>query len=197
MNLKTITKNKMLIGSILFSGIVWIISISLNKLAVDQVSLFWYGNIFKPAFTPSGWIFQGIWLVLYLLAGISLYFVLNSENINQETFLDKLKKIGINPEFYSNSGNKKLALIIFGIYLLLSVLQIPVFIGLRSTLGGFMVSILLWVSTVFTFYKFYKITIPAAFLTIPAILCSGYFMGLSLTFWMLNNTSWLLGSFKH
>ena len=136
-------------------------------------------------------------MILYLLMGISLYLVLNSENINQENFLNKIKKLKINPEPCLTQGNKKYALIIFGLQLFLSILLIPVFFGLKSTSGGLLISIFLWATMYLTIYKFYKITIPAALLIIPAVLWSAYLVGLNLTFCMLNNTQWVFWSFKH
>lgn len=199
-DLKNLNMNKksilMLFGSILICLSAGII----GKLAVSTESLIWYDYLFKPALNPSNWLFQGIWVILYLLMGISLYLVLNSENINQEAFLNRLKKIGINLEPHvdiEKKNDKKHALILFGIQLFLSVILIPVFFGLRSTLGGFLISILMWASICLMLYKFYKVTIPAALLTIPAVLWSAYLVGLNLTFWMLNSTQWAFWSFKH
>jgi len=196
--IKAIDKNSVLtlFGSILLCLLAGII----GKFAVNSESLIWYEYLFKPALTPPDWFFQGIWMFLYLLMGISLYFVLNSENIDQEIFLSKLKNMGINFEPHvdiEKKNNKKHALILFGIQLFLSLLLIPVFFGLKSTTGGFVISILLCVSIYLMLYKFYKVTIPAALLTIPAVLWSAYLVGLNLTFLVLNNTQWIYWSFKH
>jgi len=192
-NLKNIDKKSLILltGSVLICLSAGII----GKLTVSPESLIWYSYLFKPALTPPDWIFQSIWFVLYLLMSLSLYIFLNSEKINQELFLSKLKNLGINFEPHIDAkkkNNKKHALILFGIQIFLSILLIPVFFGLKSTTGGFLVAILLWFFAITTFYKFYKVTIPAALLTIPAILWSAYLVGLNLTFWMLNNTQWLL-----
>jgi len=174
-NLKNINLNKknllMLTGSVLLCLSAGLI----GKLVVSEESLIWYEYLFKPALTPTDWLFQGVWVILYLLMGVSLYLVLQKDS----------------------PVSKKFALIIFGSQLLLNILWVPIFFGLRSTLGGFVISILMWISLYLMLYKFYKITIPAALLIIPAVLWSAYFVGLNLTFWMLNNTQWILWSFKH
>jgi len=186
---------------ILISFILLCVSaLIINKFAVSPESLIWYSYLLKPALNPPDWIFQGVWVFLYLLMSLSLYLVLNSENTNQEVFLNKLKNIGINFEPHIDAqkkNNKKHALILFGIQIFLSILLIPAFFGLKSTTGGLLISIFLLMSIVLMLYKFYKITIPAALLTIPAVLWSAYLVGLNLTFWMLNNTQWVLWSFKH
>jgi len=186
----------MLVGSILICLSAGII----GKLVVSEESLIWYEYLFKPALNPPDWLFQGIWMFLYLLMGVSLYLVLNYENPEQKSFNNDLKKMGITLDLVSDEENstvKRHALIIFGIQLILSALLVSVFFGLRSTAGGLLISILLWLSIVLTFYKFYKVTIPAALLTIPSVLWSAYLVGLNLTFWMLNNTQWVFWSFKH
>jgi len=184
-------------GSILLCELVGITGIFIGKLAVNDVSLFWYEYLFKPAFTPSGLIYEGVWLFLCLLTGISLYLILNSEKINQEAIQHKLKKVFINPEPCQKEGNKKHALIILGIQFILSILLIPVFFGLKSTLGGLVISILIWLSIFLMLYKFYKIIIPASLLMIPSVLWSAYLVGLNFTFWLLNDTQWIMWSFKH
>ena len=198
MNLKQIINDKKNL-LIFASSIILCLSAGLiSKFTVSPESLIWYEYLLKPALTPPDWLFQGVWLVLYLLMGISLYLVLNSENIKHDDFLDKLKKLGINPEPHidlEEKNHKKYALILFGVQLFLSILLIPVFLGLKSTIGGLLISVLMFISVFLMLYKFYKVTIPAALLTIPAVLWSAYLVGLNLTFWMLNNTQWAILSF--
>lgn len=148
-------------GSILVCFVAGII----GRIAIKPESLIWYEYLLKPELTPPNWLFSIVWTILYLLMGISLFMVLNTEN----------------------STRKKQALIIFGIQLFLNALWAPVFFGLRSFAGGFFVIALLWVSIFVTFYKFYKISKPASYLLIPYLLWVSYATGLNLAFWMLNS----------
>lgn len=202
MNLKAIISNKkniLILTSILICETVWAISVLIDKFVINDASLVWYKYLFKPVFNPSVSFYQVVWLIISLLTGIALYFVLNSKNIDQQVFLDKLKKIGINPEPYSGKSNKKLALIIFGVQIVLSALIIPVFFGLMSNFGGLATAFLVCLSAFAVFYNFYKISIPAAFLMVPSILWSAYLVGLYFTFWIFNNTAltiWLSNHIK-
>ena len=128
-------------GSILLCIAVGI----LGSIFARREVLIWYNYLLKPEFTPPNWLFSAVWVILYLLMGISLFIVLNTEN----------------------STRKKHALIIFGVQLFINGLWSPVFFGLRSFVGGFFVISLLWILIFITFYKFYKISKPASYLLIP------------------------------
>jgi len=161
-DLKSINKKSflMLTGSILFC----LFTLIIGKLAISEESLIWYGYLLKPVLPPD-WLFQTIWVFLSLLTGTSLYFILKTEN----------------------SVGKKPALMLFVSQLLLTALWISVFFGLKSIEGGFAIIILLCITLYITFYKFHKISIPAAILLVPYLLWISYAVGLNLSFWMLNS----------
>jgi len=136
----------------------------IGRLFVGAKALLWYQYLFKPVFTPPNWAFSIVWSIMYLLMGISLYMILNTEN----------------------SDRKKQALIIFGAQLFLNALWTPVFFGLQSIIGGLVVLFLLWVLIFVTFYKFHKISIRASYLLIPYIFWVSFAMGLNISILMLN-----------
>ena len=82
----------------------------------------WYAGLSKPAFTPPSWLFAPIWTTLYLLMGISAYLIYES----------RTRKRGA-----------RMALSVFGVQLALNVLWTLAFFGLRSTLLGFAMIVLL------------------------------------------------------
>lgn len=177
MNLKTLelktlnTKNVlMLVGSVLLCEAVGVTGIFLNKLAMTDMSLIWYDILFKPALNPSSEVYVSIWAVMYLLMGVALFMVLNSDN----------------------QHGKKSALVVFGFSLLLSVLIVPVFFAFESALGGFIIAILLWLSLFLCFYKFYKVRMYASVFIGPAIIWVSHLMGLTLTYWLVNDLHWLM-----
>jgi benzodiazapine receptor len=82
----------------------------------------WYKTLNKPFFTPPNWIFSPVWISLFILMGISLFFVWRRAN---------------HPQF-------KPALIFFFVQLILNILWSVAFFGLRSPLLGLIDIGLLW-----------------------------------------------------
>ncbi|HIH50154.1 TPA: tryptophan-rich sensory protein [Candidatus Micrarchaeota archaeon] len=108
----------------------------------------WYAGLSKPAFTPPSWLFAPIWTTLYLLMGISAYLIYES----------RTRKRGA-----------RMALSVFGVQLALNVLWTLAFFGLRSTLLGFAMIVLLWIAIAATIIEFVRIRKDAALLLVPYI----------------------------
>ena len=83
----------------------------------------WYTTIQKPSFNPPNWIFAPAWTLLFLLMGISLYFVWS------KGWEDKKIKI---------------AVFVFGVQLALNIFWSILFFSLQSPLYAFIEIIILW-----------------------------------------------------
>ena len=149
-----------------------IISIVVCQLAGFIGSLFttpaiptWYASLNKPSFTPPNWLFSPVWISLYFLMGISLFIVWH---------------VGFKEK------NVKIAIAIFAIQLILNSLWSVVFFGSKSTLGGFIVIIFLWIAILATIISFFKISKAAGILLIPYILWVSYASFLNFFLFWLN-----------
>ncbi len=120
----------------------------------------WYRRLKKPGFNPPDRVFAPVWTLLYLLMGIALSLVWE-----EGAFL---------------------ALAVFALQLVLNVLWSFVFFGLRKTLAGFVVILLLWASIVWTMLLFYPVSIAAFFLLLPYFLWVGFAAVLNYHLWRLN-----------
>lgn len=124
-----------------------------------------YSEIVTPRLSPPGWLFPVVWTILYILMGISLYLVWNSE-----------------AKFYE----KQRAFVIFGIQLFLNFIWSPIFFNQQRFLLAFIVLLFLWLFTFGMIVSFYKIMKLAGILQIPYIIWLTFAGYLNLAIYLLN-----------
>lgn len=134
----------------------------------------WYATIVKPSFNPPSWVFGPVWTTLYVLMGISAFLIWSS--FAKATEGQARKKI-------------KIALIIFGVQLVLNALWSIIFFGFHQIGWAFAEIILLWLVIVLTMIVFAKISKPAMYLLIPYILWVSFAGFLNFTLWQLNKNT--------
>lgn len=146
-------------------------SVLLCQLAGFLGSLFtapaiptWYATLKKPFFTPPNWIFSPVWVSLFILMGISLFFV------------------------WRRQGHPKLriALLFFFVQLALNVFWSAAFFGLRTPLLGLVDIVLLWIAILFTILRFLKVSKFAGVLLLPYLLWVSFATLLNFSLWILN-----------
>lgn len=125
----------------------------------------WYQEIDKPFFTPPDFVFGPVWTVLYILMGISLYFVLTSD---------------------VKSGRTKLALFAFFIQLILNALWSIIFFGLQNPAAALIEIIILNMFIWLTIYHFGRVRKMAAYLLIPYAVWVAFATILNFAIWFLN-----------
>jgi tryptophan-rich sensory protein len=108
----------------------------------------WYETLNKPGFAPPNWLFGPVWIILYLLMGISLYLIWNKG-------LDSMEG--------------KVAIALFAIQLALNAAWSPIFFGLHALKLSFYVILAMWAFIAVTIVRFHSISKPAAYLLIPYI----------------------------
>lgn len=126
--------------------ICFIIGLSGSYFTSSSVNS-WYRTLNKPSFTPPDWIFAPVWTLIYLLMGISLFFV-----------------------WISSNPLKYLAFIAFSAQLLLNFLWSVIFFGFENLHFALAEIIALWGSILITIFLFRRISNMAAYLLIPYIL---------------------------
>ena len=132
-----------------------IISILVCQLAGFVGSIFtrasvstWYATLNKPSFTPPSWLFGPVWISLYALMGISAFLIWNQGLEKEEV---------------------KVALIFFGIQLVLNAFWSAAFFGLRSPFAGLIVIVALWIFILLTVLYFFRVSSTAGVLLLPYI----------------------------
>lgn len=108
-----------------------------------------YKTVTRPPFSPPAIVFPIVWSVLYILMGISLYLVWNTEN----KYVDKT-----------------MAYTLFGFQLFLNFIWSPVFFSARQYLLAFIILVILWIAVLLMIISFSKIFKPAGLLQIPYLI---------------------------
>jgi len=138
---------------------------SIGALFTSPAILTWYTTIQKPSFNPPNWIFAPVWTLLFLMMGISLYFVWS------KGWEDKKIKI---------------AVFIFSAQLALNIFWSLLFFGLQSPFYAFIEIIILWLAILLTIISFYKISKIATYLLLPYILWVSFAAVLNFSILILN-----------
>jgi tryptophan-rich sensory protein len=107
----------------------------------------WFASLKKPGFIPPDPYFVPIGLVVYLLLGLSLYFIWNSGT--------------------GNYKEKQFCLFLFISSLILNVLWVYTFFGLRSPFTGLMVILFLFAGLMSTIYQTLRVSFGATLLLLP------------------------------
>jgi translocator protein len=147
-----------------------IVSLTLPQLAGFIGSIFtvssiasWYANLIKPGFNPPNWIFGPMWILLYVLMGISIYLI--------------WQKIEL---------KNKNVLWLFWVHLFFNATWSIIFFGLQNPGLAFVNIIILLIFIVILIIKFYKISKTASMLLIPYLLWVSFASLLNYFIWYLN-----------
>jgi translocator protein len=124
----------------------------------------WYESLEKPAFNPPDWLFGPVWTILYILMGVSLFLIWKSPP----------------------SPTRNLALIVFGIQLVLNAAWSFIFFYFQQPGWALADIILLWGFILAMIIVFSKIHRIAAYLQVPYLLWVTFAVVLNASIWWLN-----------
>lgn len=149
-----------------------IISLVLPQLAGIVGSLFttpvistWYATLQRPSFSPPNWLFGPVWLLLYILMGISAYLIWQK---------------------FEQNKTARAALFLFWIHLIFNASWSIIFFGLQNPGLAFINIIIIWLLIIALIVKFWKINLWAVYLLIPYLLWVSFASILNYFTWHLN-----------
>jgi len=126
----------------------------------------WYYSLLKrPSWNPPDWLFPPVWTILFLLMGTSLALVV---------------------EQWGEKKQIQVALVVFGVQLLLNLGWSATFFGLHSPAMALVVIAFLWIAIVLTIVQFRAVSPVAAYLLIPYLLWVSFASYLNFIIWKLN-----------
>lgn len=121
----------------------------------------WYESLAKPPWTPPGWVFGPVWVVLYPLMAIAGWTVWRE-------------------------GRSRVAVLVFLLQLALNGVWPWLFFGLRRPDWAFVDIAALVVAIAVTIAVFYPVRRRAAFLLVPYLAWVVFAAALNLAIWRLN-----------
>lgn len=137
----------------------------LGSIATQTSIDSWYVKLNKPSFTPPNWLFAPVWIILYIMMGISAGIVWS------KGFYHKWVKT---------------ALYHFGFQLLLNAAWSIFFFGMRNPLIALVDIIALFILLLFTIKWFKVVNKTAAYLLIPYLIWVAYATLLNFSIWQMN-----------
>lgn len=150
-------KTKYLIISIVIPLIVGFIGSLLGNSKMG------FDSIIKPSFTPPALVFPIVWIILYILMGISSYLI-----------------------YISNNSNRYKALRIYALQLIFNMLWTFFFFNLNCFLFSFFWIIILISLVLLMIYRFININRISGYIQIPYLIWLLFASVLNLSIYFLN-----------
>ena len=123
----------------------------------------WYNTLNHSTLTPAGWVFSGVWTVLYFFMGLALFFIMQTPTGRNQYIKTK-------------------AYILFAINLVLNTLWSFAFFGWQMPDIALIILAALIITVVFMAREFFKINQPAFWFIVPYVLwlCFAFYLN-----WMI------------
>ena len=157
--MKLSNERKSLIIAILIPVLVGLLSYLLTRNGINNYTM----NLIKPSFSPPPILFSIVWTILYVLMGLSSYYVYNSMSCHK--------------------GN---CMLLYGLNLFLNFFWTIIFFNLEARLFAFLFIILLDVVVILMTLCFYGIDKKAGYLNIPYIIWLLFATILNFSVYLLN-----------
>jgi benzodiazapine receptor len=125
----------------------------------------WYPGLKKPKHTPPNQVFGPVWTTLYILMGISVFFIWRQGLSNNDVLL---------------------AFSLFWVQVVFNALWSIIFFGMKSKGGGVFIIILLWVLILATIITSFRVSVWSGVLLIPYIIWVSIATYLNVGIWWLN-----------
>jgi len=158
------SKNISFVAGLIFSIVIAQLAGLLGSIFTVSSIKTWYVLLEKPFFSPPGWLFGPVWVLLYTLMGIAAYLVWQKRQ----------------------TKGAKSALWLYVIHLIFNALWSIIFFGMKNPGLAFFEILILWGLILAVALKFSKIDKSAGLLFIPYILWVSFAAILNFSVWMLN-----------
>ena len=125
----------------------------------------WYAGLAKPSFNPPNWIFAPVWTTLYILMAYSVWRIMKVSGSRSE---------------------RRAALILFFVQLVLNALWSCLFFGMHSPLAGLLDIVPQFLLILATIVAFSRLDAVAAICLMPLAAWVAFASALNFEIWKLN-----------
>lgn len=131
----------------------------------------WYEGLIKPIFSPPSWVFSPLWLVTFVLMGLSLFFILQSGTRQYEV---------------------RFGLILFFFQLLFMLVWAYGFFGTHAIFLAFMCLIALWATLLCAIIQVFEFSVYGGMLLVPCFIWVCWLAYLNYGIMVLNNFTYVI-----
>jgi benzodiazapine receptor len=131
----------------------------------------WYESLIKPVFSPTAGVFSPVWMVSFVLMGLTLFFILQSGTRQYEV---------------------RFGLILFGFQLLSMLVWAYAFFGTHAIFLAFMCMIALWATLLCTIIQVFEFSVNGGIMLVPCFIWVCWLAYLNYGIMVLNNLTYVI-----
>jgi benzodiazapine receptor len=131
----------------------------------------WYAGLLKPVFSPPAWVFSPIWMVSFVIMGLTLFLILQS-GIKQR--------------------DVTFGFILFGLQLLFTLVWAFAFFGVHMLFISFLCVIALWATLLCAVIQIYRFSVYGGMLLVPYFIWVCYLAYVNYGIMVLNNAAFTI-----
>jgi len=125
-----------------------------------------YASLVQPSWSPPGWVFGPVWILLYTMMGLSAWLIWRENGFNAH----------------------RISLLLYLFHLIPNALWSWLFFSWHLGAASFINIIVLWLLILVTILAFFRINKPAAMLLLPYLCWVAFATALNYVLWQNNPT---------
>jgi tryptophan-rich sensory protein len=123
-----------------------------------------YASLVQPSWSPPGWLFGPVWIILYTMMGLSAWMIWRKNGFNAH----------------------RSSLLLYLFHLIPNALWGWLFFSWHLGAASFINIIVLWLLILITIFAFFRINKPAAMLLVPYLCWVSFAAALNYALWQNN-----------
>lgn len=168
------------------SGVAFVVCVvvcfaaaGVGGIATSRSVTTWYRTLERPSWSPPDWLFGPVWTLLYAMMAVAAFLVWRRA-------FGGGGGVRAGGEIPDVRPAARVALVVFGVQLVLNALWSWLFFAMRSPLAGLVEIVVLWMAIAATIALFWPLSRVAAGLMVPYLAWVSFATALNGALWWLN-----------